>query len=341
MLEVKPLTEKKIWQNFIASTYANTFLQSWQWADFNDRIKASTNRLGVYQAGKLVAAALVLTVRARRGTFLLIPHGPIVKNESELSEILGTLTAELKKIAVRSNASFIRIAPLVKQTPEHESVFTKLGFRNAPVHMVHPELAWILDITPEQEMLLKNMRKSTRYSIKKAEKDGVTISTSTDVADVEKFWRVYSQTVKRQHFTAFTKDFLRAEFETFSKDNRAAFFFAEFKGDTTATAFIIFDEYAGYYHHGATTQKYSGLTDAQLLQWAVIKECKKRGLKKYNFWGVVPENLNGHPWSGLSTFKRGFGGYEEQYLHAKDLRLSPKYWITYAIEKVRRWKRHL
>jgi lipid II:glycine glycyltransferase (peptidoglycan interpeptide bridge formation enzyme) len=61
----------------------------------------------------------------------------------------------------------------------------------------------------------------------------------------------------------------------------------------------------------------------------------------YNFWGVVPETATKHPWAGLSTFKRGFGGAEEQYVHAKDLPLSLKYWLTYTIEKVRKMKRRL
>jgi peptidoglycan pentaglycine glycine transferase (the first glycine) len=341
MLEVKEINEKNVWDAFLREAKPNTFLQSWQWADFNARIKASPTRFGVYRSNELIALALVLLVKARRGTFVLCPQGPAIKETEQADEIITVLTSEFKTYALKNNASFIRFAPLLLKNSHNEDIFAQLGYRNAPVHLVHPELAWVLDVTPDEETLLRGMRKSTRYSIKKAEKDGVTISISTDAKDLEKFWQVYAYTVKRQHFAAFTKEFLQAEFETFARDHRAAFFFAHYQNEITATALIVFDEHAGYYHHAATTQKYPGLTDAQLLQWSVIKECKKRGLTKYNFWGVVPEDLKNHPWSGLSTFKRGFGGREEEYVHAKDLPLSWRYWLTYIFEKIRRWKRGL
>ncbi len=341
MLEVKQINDQATWETFLSETKPDTFLQSWQWGECNEKNGTTVYRLGVYDSEQLLAVALILAVRARRGNFLLCPHGPVFRNNDHLPLATATLTAYLEKFGRANNFAFIRLCPILSKTPEHCQLFHELGYRNAPIHMAHPELAWILDVTPSEEELMKGMRKSTRYSIKKAEKDGVTVSVSTSIDDFETFWQVYQATVTRQHFTPFSKAYLRAEFETFAKDNNAAFFFANYKGEVTATALIIFDKTSGYYHHGATTQKYPGLTDAQLLQWEIIKECKLRGLKKYNFWGVVPEEQKNHPWTGLSTFKRGFGGYEQAYVHAKDLPLSPRYWLNYVIERVRRWKRRL
>ena len=41
------------------------------------------------------------------------------------------------------------------------------------------------------------------------------------------------------------------------------------------------------------------------------------------------------------VFKKGFGGFQTDYLHAQDLPLSFGYWINWAIENFRRRKRHL
>ena len=73
----------------------------------------------------------------------------------------------------------------------------------------------------------------------------------------------------------------------------------------------------------------------------MIQEAKKRGCTLYNFWGVSPDNKPKHPWAGLSLFKKGFGGFEETYLHAQDKPLTKKYWLNYIIETVRRLKRRL
>ena len=73
----------------------------------------------------------------------------------------------------------------------------------------------------------------------------------------------------------------------------------------------------------------------------IIQEAKRRGCKVYNFWGIVRDNQTHHPWYGLSQFKKGFGGAVESYVKAQDFVLSPRYWLTYGIETLRRIGRRL
>ena len=104
---------------------------------------------------------------------------------------------------------------------------------------------------------------------------------------------------------------------------------------------IIFHSKRGFYHQGASLPSKAPVS--YLLQWEAIKEAKRRGCERYNFWGIVPdtkENAN-HPWKGLSLFKKGFGGYEKDYLKTKDYPLSFRYWLVYVFEKIRKRKRHL
>ena len=380
-MEIKKIADKQIWEDFLATVQPHTFLQSWNWGEFNAQTGHKIWRLGIYKEDVLVAASLVLKVTARRGSFLFVPHGPVspfVKGRGPLSgegfaSIINALTNYLIPIAKQEGCAFIRISPLLSPFPKgstavaglpasggegfqetkssvaksdhppfvKEEVFTQLGYRNAPIHMMHPELAWLLDLTPNEDKLLAGMRKTTRYSIKKAEKDGVTIRTSTSPNDLKLFEEIYSETVKRQEFKAFPSAYFSTELEVFSKENQALLFFAEYQGKVVGTAFIIFYGNSAFYHHGATTRLFPSLTDAQLLQWHVIKEAKRRGLRYYNFWGVVAEDQKNHPWWGLSTFKRGFGGEAEAYVHAQDLVLSPRYWLTFTIEKLRKIRRRL
>ena len=250
------------------------------------------------------------------------------------------LIKHVRTLAHQEKCSFIRFSPLQIKTPEHEKVWRDFGFRAAPIHM-HPELAWILDITPTEEELLKNMRKTTRYSIRKAEKDGVEIVKSTAPDDIEKFWTVYQPTVDRQHFVPFSKNYLRKEFEVFAEQGSAALFFATYRGEVISAAFIVFNPWSAFYHHGASDPKYTNVPASQLVQWHAILEAKRRGCVKYNFWGIAPEDATKHPWAGLTRFKRGFSGYAEEYIHAKDLVLGPRYWLNYSIEKVRKIRRGL
>ena len=59
----------------------------------------------------------------------------------------------------------------------------------------------------------------------------------------------------------------------------------------------------------------------------------------YNFWGVSPDKDLPHPISGVSHFKRGFGGKQFDILHAQDLPLRPIYALNWIVETVRRKRR--
>jgi lipid II:glycine glycyltransferase (peptidoglycan interpeptide bridge formation enzyme) len=107
-----------------------------------------------------------------------------------------------------------------------------------------------------------------------------------------------------------------------------------------AQAMIIFYGKEAVYHYGASTplaRKYPG---AYLIQWAAIKEAKRRGCERYNFWGVAPEDQKDHRFAKLSVFKRGFGGKDFAYLRAHDLIIDKmRYKINVMIEKQRKKRR--
>jgi peptidoglycan pentaglycine glycine transferase (the first glycine) len=118
-------------------------------------------------------------------------------------------------------------------------------------------------------------------------------------------------------------------------------FFGKYQGEYVSTAFVVYANGSGFYHHGASNQKFPSITASEAVQWAAIKEAKARGCERYNFWGIVPEEAVKHPWHGLSKFKRGFGGFAEGYIHAQDIPLTSKYWLNYLVEKIRKIRRRL
>ncbi|MBI3626809.1 peptidoglycan bridge formation glycyltransferase FemA/FemB family protein [Candidatus Uhrbacteria bacterium] len=335
-MQCQIINSKTQWENFISACQPPTFLQSWNWGELNRQTGQEVFYLGIYDGPAQVAAALVIKVKAKRGTFFHCPHGPVIKDPTETEQILATILTHLKELG-KNDVHFIRFSPALNNTPELQQTFQKLGARPSPIHM-HPELAWTLDITPDESALLAQMRKTTRYSIKRAEKDGVKIIQSQGPEQLEKFWQIYAETFRRQQFTPFSKNYLTKEFEVFSRDNQIQFFLGEHNGKIISGAMVVFYGDSGFYHQGASTQ--SKVPASYLLQWAAIQEAKRRGLKKYNFWGVSPEDQPKHPWAGLSLFKKGFGGQSQEYIHAQDFILSPlRYWPNYIIEKFRKIKR--
>ncbi len=371
-MEIKEIDNKKIWENFLLECQEKTFLDSWNWGEFQEKEGEKIWRLGVYDGEKLFALVLVVKIKAKRGTFLFIPHGPVIKYQVSNSkyQVLEILLKELKKIAKEKRASFIRISPIWsarnathsvaggparrslgeggERKEENTNIFKKLGFRDAPIH-IHPEVTWELNIKSSEEELLKGMRKTTRYLIRQAEKNtDIEIVKSEDIKDLEKFNKIYCLTAERHKFVPFSIDYLQNEFSSFLADDQILIFLGKYREEIVSSAVIVFWQNIGFYHQGASLSKYRKIPVSYLLQWEAIKEAKRRGCQAYNFWGIAPDikdkfqvQKSKHPWAGLSLFKMGFGGYRKEYVKTQDLPLSPLYWLTYFFESARRIKRGL
>jgi len=331
-MEIKEITDKNIWENFLLNCQEKTFLNSWNWGEFQKIIEEKIWRWGIYDSGQLIAVALIIKIKAKRGTFLFVPHGPIGEHRS-----LKILLEKIKELAEKEKASFIRIAPIWERKEENIKAFKDLGFKDAPIHM-HPEVTWELDISLSEEDLLKNMRKTTRYLIKQGEKNkDMEIIKSNDIG---KLTDLLKKTALRHHFTPFSLNYLKNQFSCFLSDNQIILYLGKYQKEIIAASAIIYWQGIGFYHHGASLN--SKIPISYLMQWNAIKEAKNRGCLKYNFWGIAEnENDENHPWHGLTLFKKGFGGYRKDYVKTQDLPLNKSYYLTRTFEKLRKIKRRL
>ena len=341
IMNIREITSKNQWESFVQSSKENTFLHSWNWGEFNKNTGEKIWRLGVFDNEELLAVVLVIKVNARRGSFLFVPQGPIVKEFRTLNfefGILDELFNYLKDLGEKEKVGFVRISPILENTEENLEIFKQAGFKNAPIHMMHPELTWVLDITKSEDEILKGMRKTHRNLIRRAAKEGVEIIQSTDEKYLKAFYDIHMETVKRHKFVPFSYDYIKSEIDAFKNDDQISIFSAKYKDEIISSAIVVFYGEQAFYHHGSSSSKHYKIPSSYLNLWEAIKEAKKRGKKKFNFYGIV-ENKPKHPWTGLSKFKKGFGGHQKELLHCQDLPLNKKYAITWLIETVRKIKR--
>jgi lipid II:glycine glycyltransferase (peptidoglycan interpeptide bridge formation enzyme) len=342
---IREITSRKEWDDFLLGCAEKTFLDSWEWGEFQMAQGFKVKRFGAVENSRLQATCLAVKIKARRGTYILLQHGPNVidKNREETKKILDELFFELKKWAKDEGASFIRCASLMERNEANEKLFKDLGFSVAPMHASAYEATWKLDITPSENDLLKGMRKTTRYLIRQAQKNpDISIEKSCNTRDIEIYGELNEEVARRQKFVAFKRSYIEREFNTFAKDGQALWFIGRYKGEPAAASLIVFWSGIGFYHQAASKGKFSKYSIPYLLQWEAIKEAKRRGCKTYDFWGFNDPKINPkHPWAGPTLFKMGFGGQAREYVKTRDLALSPFYWLTYAFEKIRKIKRGL
>lgn len=333
-MEIREIQDKNIWEDFLEKCEEKTFLQSWNWGSFQEKMSHKIWRIGILNNRGLSSVAMAFKVTAKRGTFLLAQHNVGISEE---------LLNELKRIAKEEKCDFIRMAPLMERNEENIKIFRNLGLKDSPMHANAYEATWKLDITKPEEELLKETRKTTRYLIRQAEKNPeISIEKSDNLKDLEIYQKLNREVAKRQKFVPFSDEYIKNEFEVFSGDKQALWLFGKYKGEVIAGALIIFWSRIAFYHQAASLSKYAKLSLPYLLLWEAIKEAKNRGCRTFDFWGYVdPFKQKNHPWAGPTLFKMGFGGYKKEYIKTQDYPLSSKYRLVNIFENLRKLKRGL
>ncbi len=347
-MEIREIQDKEEWESFLAQCEERTFLQSWNWGEFQKKMGNKIWRLGIFDDDNLTAAALTSKISARRGTFLLIQHGPAFvphcgTTAGKPATVMEALINKLKELGKEEKAAFVRMNPLWENTQENLNILRGPGLKESPMHANAYEATWKLDITIPEEELLKNMRETTRYLIRHTQKNpDITVEKSENIKDIEIYQSLNKEVAKRQGFAPFSSEYIKNEWETFLEDRQAALFFGKYKDEIVCGALVIYWSGIGFYHQAASVSKYAKLSIPYLVQWEAIKEAKNRGCSWYDFWGYTdPKKYPHHPWAGPTLFKMGFNGQPEEYMKTRDLPLSGKYWLTYVLETIRKIKRGL
>lgn len=336
--EVKNVKSKIDWENFVLKQNPQSFLHSWNWGQVNELLGYKPIRIGFYQKEVLKGVSLMILQKAKRGPHFLIPGGPLIdwKNK-DLVEVFLKATRD---IAIREKVWFVRVRPEILDTYEARQSFKSLGFISAPMHL-HAEQTWVLNIDKDKEDLLKGMRKSTRYLVRKSLNSGLTFHESQDPKDISFLKDLQEETVERHKFVGFSEKIFSSQLATFGKNNEARLFLVKKQKKVLVAAIIIFYGGAAYYHHSASSFESRRTPASYFLQWKVIEKAQIRGCKYYNFWGIAPNDDPKHRFAGVTLFKKGFGGERIDWLHAQDLPVSNLYWLTFIFETGRRIIRRL
>ena len=333
-MQIRDITDKQTWDDFVAAHEEANFLHSWQWGEFHISRGKTIVRRGVFDGETLVGAYEGVVETARRGTHLAIAGGPIVDWTNK--KAVQTLRDDMKEQGKVLACVFVRVRPQLEKSDESMSLFKKLGFKLAPYYL-SVEYAGVLNLEKSEEEILKGMRQRLRRALRKAEKNHITVETSVNPDDIAEFYKIQLQTARRHDFTSFSENFLKKQFAAFAADNSAVLYTARYEGEILAQNFMIFYGNEASYHYGVSTELGTKLSGAPLLHMQAMRDARQRGIKRYSLWGIVDENDTKHRFYGVSVFKRGFGVDELQYVPAHDLVLNPaKYMLNWMVETIRR-----
>ncbi len=358
MLIVKSLRvqQREEWNRFVQRHPLTSPLQLWEWGEVKQSSLWQVYHWGVFQRQKLIALALLFKRRLKGGWQLLYsPHGPLLpfRNQVLAARSLDILLTRIKKEFGGGRTLFCRLEPRAtkKDFPwwgqnAGEEIFPLRPYFKS----IQPRYTTVLDLRPPLKQILQRMDKDTRYSIRRAAREGVEVVKTTK-GRPEKYWPLFYDLylhVSRKGFSPRPWSQFRRLQQLMAPRGGAEVFLA-FRppnplqrqadlpqarvsrlppgAEVIAAAIILRSgKYAAYLWGGSRlTSENKKFFAPYLLQWEIIRFLKQEGVADYDLWGISPSDDPRHSWYGHSLFKKGFGGVRQEWIGSWDLPLSPFY----------------
>ena len=299
------------WDDHAVRSPNGHLLQSSAWA----RIRESQGwRAEFLQIGEPLPVALVLWRKLPLGgQIAYVPRGPIAAGAD-----LGPALGRLAEHATASGALFLKVDPEV--TPEAAAdALRRAGYRRAPD--IQPILATLeLDLAPDPDTLLAGLEKDTRWSVRQAEKRGVTIRSVSDETDLRAFYDLYAITGGRAGFITRSWEYYRLVWRTLIDAGFATLWLAEHERVPVAGSMSWRCGDKDLYMYGATSEAGRKCFAAYGLLWRAITDAREHGRTRFDFGGI-PADLTDETdtMQGPYRFKKGFGGVPRRFVGAHDV----------------------
>ena len=311
---------------------------------------------------------LAIEKQTKFGKYLYLPYGPALhpgKNpkksaNSSKNNPAPTPTAlkkaakaayqALERLAKQKNATFIRIEPQAAETAKF--------WQNLPnskkTKDLSPKETWVLDITPDKADIIHGFSQGTRTRYNQFAKKGLSITSTKDPAEITHLVKLQHKLARAKKIGTFSENYLKTELE----QDFSTLYLVHYDpknaekapdpeknpllakpGDKIIAASLFFDHGdTRFYMQSAADMDYKKLPGTVALLTTALFDAKEKGFKKFDFWGIAPEDTSGnvpkdHPWAGFTAFKKSFGGYEVDYCGTYDLVFKPVPYRLYQLAR--------
>jgi lipid II:glycine glycyltransferase (peptidoglycan interpeptide bridge formation enzyme) len=169
-MTIQPCTKHLAWKEWELAHPDLSFLQSWEWGEFQRGAGYAPVRWQLFDQGKPTTQVQGFLHHIMPGvSYLYLPR--MYSAECDL--------IALRQAAKAQHIDFLRIEPM---TP-----LKVAGVKAVSTHLRQPAQTLVLDLDQSEAELRAGMHTKTRYNIRVAEKHGIEIEARKD-ADI--FWKI-------------------------------------------------------------------------------------------------------------------------------------------------------
>jgi peptidoglycan pentaglycine glycine transferase (the first glycine) len=309
------------WDAYVRAHPRATYLQLEPWA----RVKASTGWSAALvgdpatAAGPVGARLLTRPIPALPWRFAYAPRGPLANEWNEVTNDawLGSLREAARPGGALERTAIVRMDPEIEAAEPIAAALRASGWRRA--HDMQPRKTRIVDLAPDEDALLADLRKKWRQYVNKARSNGIVVRDVDPKAEpdaFDRFYEVMREVSKRTALPLRSAATFREVWQAYAPTRESRLIFAESAAGEVQAVLLtvrcgtrVVEPYGGMTSAGAESRA------NYLLKWEAIRSSKDQGATSYDMWGLIG--------SGIDHFKAGFGGREVEYIGAWDYALSP------------------
>lgn len=352
--------ESANWDRIISQLPGAHILQTWEWGVFKSQYGWDPIQLVWYDNDRIIAAALVLKRSVKIPLFgrllniFYIPKGPLLDWSDPL--LRQKVLSDINDYANNSDTLFTKIDPDVILATGFPDKSQQKNINDESLTSDLRQLGWFfsseqiqykntvhIDLSPDEDTLLANMKQKTRYNIRLASRKGVTIRIG-DQHDIADLYKMYAETSIRDGFIIRNEEYYKSVWDLFIRNNRhinhasgnlqfdqpiAEPLIAEVDGIPIAAVIIFRFARKAWYLYGMSRAVHREKMPNYLLQWEAMRRAKSAGCHTYDLWGAPNVYDESDPLWGVFQFKEGFGGKVIQHIGAWDNPTKPTYYKIY------------
>jgi len=317
-MEIKVLkqpADSPAWDEFLAAQPTGHHLQCCAWGRLKAAFGWRVIRIVAQEGAEILGGAQILTRRLPVwGRIGYISKGPVVAPGR--ADVMEALFDHIEQAAQAERILVLSVQP-PEDAPLYMRPLTERQFRPSSFYVVPPATV-LVDLRPDEDDILLQMKSKTRYNIRLATRKGVVVREGGE-ADLETFYRLTEVTGERSDvYVYYDLDYYREAWRQFAPHGMIKLFTAYYQDEPLACLIAIAFGQWSVYKWGASSDQHREVMPNNLLQWEAIRWSKARGCRYYDLGGITPvvaeaiergENLHAfdHPSAGVARFKLGFG----------------------------------
>ncbi len=272
--------------------------QAWSYGDAIERVSGNRVLRGIVDIHGLPAATLQA---ARRRLFpglsmVRLTRGPVIADPTLAPAACRAVTSALQP----RNGVLLFMMP---NLPEGVTASVLAGSRKRPMTTGYAT-AW-LDMTPELDSLMANMRGNWRGALRKALRDPPVLRFASRSADMDGFIETYLEDRRILRYSGPSARLVKTLSETFGRDARL--YRAMEHGETVASSLFLRHGTSATYYLSWTTDRGREISAAHFILWEAIRSLRDDGVQWLDLGGLDARA------PGLAGFKLGLGARSETY----------------------------